>query len=249
MASNDLMQSQRKALPVLLKPNDCDGKTFIVTGATSGLGFECTKHLVSLGAARVIMGVRNTDHGKICKASIESETKREGVIDVWYIDYSRYDTIRAFINKVEAVLERIDGVVLNAGVSNGRWEIQEGMESNLTVNLMANMFLTTLLLPVMERKGRYMGYQSRIVHVGSRGPFLTPMPPHTGVDMQDILLDLNKQKKWEDDIDNRQAETTVALKLDNLLTYLQVHPLQVATAYRCPSTGRQNACISNRRDN
>ena len=54
-------------LPVVPTTNDCNGKTYIVTGSNTGLGFECAKHFVQLSAKRVILAVRTVDKGEAAK--------------------------------------------------------------------------------------------------------------------------------------------------------------------------------------
>lgn len=93
----------------------CEGKTIIVTGANGGLGYEAAKHFVRLGAEKVILGVRSVEKGNKAAASIESEEKRTGVVEVWELDLASYDSVKRFAARVDG-LKRVDSVVENAGM-------------------------------------------------------------------------------------------------------------------------------------
>jgi len=114
MSFFDLLKAQYKTLPQPLTPEDCHGRTFIVTGANAGLGLEATKHLVSLGSARVIMAVRNTSSGEAAKKDIEEATDRHGVLQVWSLDLASYDSVVEFAANAQTELDRIDGLIERA---------------------------------------------------------------------------------------------------------------------------------------
>ena len=124
---------------------DFSGKTIIVTGANVGLGKEAVKHFVRLNAKKVIGAVRSITRGEAAKAEIEAETKRTGVVEFWEADYSSYGSLKAFAAKV-AKLDRVDAVVLNAGIATEKFEIFEDNESTVTVNVVSTTLLALLLL-------------------------------------------------------------------------------------------------------
>jgi retinol dehydrogenase-12 len=130
---------------------DCTGKTFIVIGANVGIGKEAVRHFVRLNASKVILGVRSIERGEAAKADIEATTKRTevGVMEVWEIDLSRYASVKSFASKV-ATLPRVDAVVSNASIATTDWEVFEGHESTITVNVISTMLLVLLLLPTMR---------------------------------------------------------------------------------------------------
>jgi hypothetical protein len=58
-----VLATQPRGLPLLATPNNCLGRTYIVTSANSGLGLEAARHLVNAGAAKVVLAVCNTMAG------------------------------------------------------------------------------------------------------------------------------------------------------------------------------------------
>ena len=167
--------TQKRNLPLLATPTTCSGRTYIVTGSNTGLGFEAAQHLALAGAARVILAVRNPAAGEVAKAAIDaalsssSTTHQEVKVEVWPLDLGSYDSVKAFAARAERELERIDGVVENAAVA-GAGGRAEGHRTGLTVNVLGTLLLAALLLPVMKGK-RVEGEVQRVVVVTSRVGF------------------------------------------------------------------------------
>jgi NAD(P)-dependent dehydrogenase (short-subunit alcohol dehydrogenase family) len=78
-------------------PNSFASQTVIITRANRGLGLEAARHITSLGATKVILGVRTLFKGLSVKADIEKTTKRIGIIEVWELDLSQFSSVKAFI--------------------------------------------------------------------------------------------------------------------------------------------------------
>lgn len=95
---------------------DCTGKTVIVTGSNTGLGREAVRHYVRLNAERVVLACRSSEKGEAAKNDIEASTQRRGVVEVWPLDLSDYQSVKAFAARASE-LKRLDMVILNAGIS------------------------------------------------------------------------------------------------------------------------------------
>lgn len=123
----------------------------MVTGANSGLGFEAAKEFAALGADKVILGVRDLSKGAVAAKKLEESTGRSNVADVWELDMSSYNSIRAFASRIASELKHLDVAVLNAGVTNKQYIVgSEGWELTLQVNLLSTTLLGYLLLPSMK---------------------------------------------------------------------------------------------------
>ncbi len=126
-------------------------RTIIVTGSNVGLGFEAARHFTALGAAKVILAVRNADKGQKARESIEGSTGREkGVVEVWPLDLGSYASVKAFASRAVAELERLDVLVENAGIAVNKYERLEDNESTITVNVVSTFLLALLLLPKLR---------------------------------------------------------------------------------------------------
>ncbi|KFX91016.1 hypothetical protein V490_06131 [Pseudogymnoascus sp. VKM F-3557] len=167
----DAVATQPHNLPLHISREKCEGKTYIVTGANVGLGLEAAKHLVAVGAAKVIMAVRNVSAGETAKAEIEAATGTSGVAEVWAIDLSSYESVKAFAKRAVTDLERIDALIENAGVAAFERTKAEGHLINITVNVISTLLLAVLLLPKMSEDAKKFGIVPHIVAVSSRVGF------------------------------------------------------------------------------
>ena len=155
----DAVTTQKRNLPLLATREICAGRTYIVTGANVGLGFEAAKHLASLGAGRVILAVRTVAKGEAAKAAIDAAagTADTGVVSVWQLDLESYKSVRAFVRRAADELERIDAVVENAGIALATRELAEGHVKPVTVNVLSTLLMAVLLVPVMRAKAEKVG--------------------------------------------------------------------------------------------
>ena len=167
----DATATQPHNLPLHISPEKCAGRTYIVTGANVGLGLEAAKHLVAVGAAKVIMAVRNVSAGEAAKADIEAATGASGVAEVWALDLASYDSVKAFAKRAVSELERIDALIENAGVAAFDRTMAEGHLLNITVNVLSTLLLAVLLLPKMSEDAKKFGIVPHIVVVSSRVGF------------------------------------------------------------------------------
>ncbi|OJJ34925.1 hypothetical protein ASPWEDRAFT_59439 [Aspergillus wentii DTO 134E9] len=146
---------------LFLKPEvpvaDFTDQTIIATVSNVGLGKEACKYFVRMNAARVIATVRNESRRLSALREIEKETGRKGIVELWELDYGRYDSVLVFGERVKKALQRLDKVVLNAGVATWNWELLEEHESIIIVNVISTTLLSCILLSVLQRSARLNG--------------------------------------------------------------------------------------------
>ena len=175
-------------------------QTFIVTGANTGLGAAAVEHFVRLDAARVILTSRDLRKGEDALTRIEKATGKTGVIEVWQLDLSSAKSVKAFAQRAERELERLDVLVENAGVDTGRFErvgdevtegTGQGAETVLAVNVVGTFHLAVLLLPLLMRSARGATGPARLCVVSSDLHFLADEFPQRK--SADILAELDKE--------------------------------------------------------
>jgi len=138
------------------------GKTVIVTGSNSGIGFETAKVMAEKGA-EVVMACRNTDKGEAAAAEIRKENEKSNV-QVMKLDLASLESVREFAEKFNKSFKKLDILINNAGVMvpPTRQETADGFELQFGTNHLGHFALTGLLLDkIMATPG------SRIVNVSS----------------------------------------------------------------------------------
>jgi NAD(P)-dependent dehydrogenase (short-subunit alcohol dehydrogenase family) len=150
MSALSFLRSQLFVTPPL-PTYDFTGQTIIITGANRGIGLEAARHLVKLNASRVILAVRSAKRGQDAADELEKSTGRAGAVQVEELDMASYESVKAFAVRMER-LDRLDAVLLNAGMYTHTFSTADGFESHLTVNVINTIFLAMLLLPTL-RKG------------------------------------------------------------------------------------------------
>ena len=125
------------------------GQNVIITGSNVGLGFEAAVKFAELGAERLILGVRTISKGEEAARQIEQRTGRKA--EVWQVDMSNYDSVKAFADRASKELKTLDIAVLNAGLANLEYkESVHGHEETLQVNLFSTTLLALLLAPKLK---------------------------------------------------------------------------------------------------
>ena len=137
------------------------GKTVVVTGASSGIGFETAKALAAMGA-RVALVCRDAGRGEAARAAIASATGNEDVTVV-RADLCVQDDVRGAAAELAGAFPEIDVLVHNAGTA--QWQrtlTPDGIETTFAVNHLAPFLLTRLLLGPIRAAA-----PSRVVTVAS----------------------------------------------------------------------------------
>lgn len=144
------------------------GKTALITGANSGLGFEAAQVLAAKGA-RVIMAVRDPAKGERAAAEIRRATSRADLA-VFPLDLASLASIRDVATAFLRTHDRLDILMNNAGVmAIPRRTTADGFEMQFGVNHLGHFALTGLLLPlVLETPAARMVTVSSSAHLLGR---------------------------------------------------------------------------------
>src|SRR5580765_1919958 len=123
---------------------DLDGRTFIVTGATGGVGLEAARAL-ALRGARLFLGCRSADKGAEAVAAIRASAA--GAVDAEPFPFDLAD-LASVRGAASAFLGRglpLHGLVNNAGLAGTRALTRDGFELTFGVNHLGHFLLTRLL--------------------------------------------------------------------------------------------------------
>ncbi|MFC4062598.1 SDR family NAD(P)-dependent oxidoreductase [Planomonospora corallina] len=144
---------------------DQTGRTFVVTGSSSGLGAEITRHLAARGG-RVIMAVRDTAKGERVRDRLRAADPGAD-LDVRHLDLLDLRTVRRFADDLRADGVVVDSLVNNGGIGTVPHRLSpEGVESQLATNHLGHYALTGLLLDRMAEGGAVVTVASGLYRMG-----------------------------------------------------------------------------------
>jgi len=142
------------------------GRTAVVTGANSGLGFN-TARALALKGAKVIMACRNLDKGEMARQSIINE----GVTvepELWHLDLASLESVKQFALKFAAARKELGLLINNAGLMAIPYNrTEDGFEMQFGVNHLGHFALTARLWPLLSKTEG-----SRVVQVSSLAHYI-----------------------------------------------------------------------------
>jgi NAD(P)-dependent dehydrogenase (short-subunit alcohol dehydrogenase family) len=124
------------------------GRTAIVTGAGTGIGYEIARQLAAHGAHVVLAG-RNADRAAQAASRISAESPAAST-EVQVLDLGSLQSVGRFAAGFGDRHGGLDILVNNAGICGGpRRQTADGFEAHLGVNYLGHFALTGLLLPAL----------------------------------------------------------------------------------------------------
>jgi NAD(P)-dependent dehydrogenase (short-subunit alcohol dehydrogenase family) len=140
-----------------------EGKTVLLTGATSGIGLEASVVLARQGA-RVVMVGRDPAKTEAAAATVAARSGGKAPVHL-LCDFASQAAIRKLAGEVLGRFDRLDVLVNNAGgVNKSRRLTVDGIETTFAVNHLGYFLLTSLLLDRVVRSA-----PTRVVTVASVG--------------------------------------------------------------------------------
>lgn len=140
------------------------GQTYIITGTTSGTGFEATKILLSKGA-KVVMLNRNQKKSEGTITALKLALGNNIEVSSIQMDLAKLASVKKAAQKILQTIPNINALICNAAIAQVPKQTftVDGFESQLGVNHYGNFLLQGLLFPLIEKS------KGRIVTVGSLG--------------------------------------------------------------------------------
>ncbi|KAF8350270.1 hypothetical protein F5887DRAFT_422881 [Amanita rubescens] len=161
-----LLRSQWSPIQPVVTAN-LAGKTVVITGSNTGLGFEAAKHFAKMNPGRLILACRSQEKGEVALGKLRTETGYDQG-EVWLVDQADFSSVKSFADKFEEEGGRLDYLILNAGVASpGHFLTNDGWELRLQVNSLSTSLLALLLLPRMIETARTHSVVPRLVVVSS----------------------------------------------------------------------------------
>jgi retinol dehydrogenase-12 len=140
--------------------SDLAGKTFVITGANTGIGKITARELARRGA-HVILACRSAEKTQPVIDEIKRETGNDKVEFV-ALDLGDLASVRRCADELLARNIPIHGLINNAGLAGSRGTTKDGFELTFGTNHLGHYLLTRLLLERIKQSGH-----ARIVNVAS----------------------------------------------------------------------------------
>ena len=152
------IQNSRK--PQLTTSARLDGKVCVVTGTTSGVGYQAARSLAQ-GGAHLVMVCRNSEKAEQVQAELAREFNDQA--DMIIADFQKLSEVKRAADEIARLHPRIDVLINNAGVFNKRRQLTpDGHEMIFGVIHLAAFLLTACLLDSLKK-----GAPARIIDVNS----------------------------------------------------------------------------------
>ena len=192
------------------------GRTFVVTGANSGIGLVAARELARAGA-RVVLAVRDVAKGEAAAETIAGET------EVRQLDLADLASVRAFADAWEGDL---DVLVNNAGVmAIPESRTKDGFEMQIGTNHLGHFALTNLLLPRIS---------DRVVTISSGAH-------RTGkISLDDLNWEARGYQRWRAYGQSKLANLLFTLELQRRLAEADSDTIAVAAHPGYSATNLQN---------
>jgi NAD(P)-dependent dehydrogenase (short-subunit alcohol dehydrogenase family) len=203
------------------------GKTCIVTGANSGIGFETARQLARQGAA-VTLACRRTADGERAAAEIRREVPG-AQLEVLELNLGDLASVRAFAKVFQERHTKLHALVNNAGVMNTpKGRTKDGFETQFGTNHLGHFLLTALLTDMLKASA-----PSRVVILSSCYHEQAMGRPGA-IHFDDLNYERRRYDGWEAYAQSKLANVLHARQLARNLagtgvTCVSVHPGWVRT--------------------
>ncbi len=153
---------------------DLDGRTFLITGANTGIGRETARGLANRGA-RVLLACRSEENGRRAVEEIAAQTGNRD-LELLSLDLGDLASVRACAEGFLARGEPLHVLINNAGLAGRRGMTSGGFELAFGTNHVGPFLLTSLLLDRLRNSA-----PARIVNVASGAHYGAP-----GIDFEAV---------------------------------------------------------------
>ena len=198
-----------------------DGKVCIITGATSGVGYETAKRIAQAGAHLVLVN-RNAEKAESLKAELTALSNAR--VDLVHADFSNLDDVQSAASQILHQFPAIHVLINNAGMHMTTRKLTvDCFETAFAVNHLASFLFTRLLLDRLIASA-----PARIIQVNSEGHRFG------GLKLDDLNWDKRRYKGLQGYGASKTAQLMTVWELAERLngtgvTINAVHPGEVAT--------------------
>ncbi|MEV6293570.1 SDR family NAD(P)-dependent oxidoreductase [Streptomyces sp. NPDC051896] len=146
-------------------------RTVLVTGATSGIGYETARQLAERGATVLLHGRTAEETQAAADRLIATAGVKANQLDAYFADFGHLEQVETLARTVVAAHPHLDVLVNNAGMAapERHTVTADGNEVAFQVNFLAHYLLTCLLEPALtsDPGGRVVNVSSSLHRTAS----------------------------------------------------------------------------------
>ncbi len=208
--------------PYAARTGDLDDKTFLVTGANSGIGRETALGLATRGARVFVAGRSETTSRLVMDEIVEKSGNPK--LEFLSLDLGDLGSVRACADEFLRSGAPLHGLINNAGLAGQRGMTKSGFELTFGTNYVGPFLLTGLLLDRLRQTA-----PARIVNVSSVGHYRAP-----GIDYEAVRQPTKSRSALPEYFVSKLGNVLHAQELarrlegDGVTTY-SLHPGAIAT--------------------
>ena len=149
---------------------DLSGKTYVITGANAGAGFQAARTLLKKNA-KVVMLNRSSEKSAAAVADLKQEFGEAADVHFVRMDLSELASVRTAADEILKTVPRIDALINNAAIAQVPTQnlTVDGFESQLGTNHYGHFLLNGLLFNrIAESNGRIVVVASLGYNLGSK---------------------------------------------------------------------------------
>ncbi|KAK2765093.1 hypothetical protein FQN54_008792 [Arachnomyces sp. PD_36] len=210
---------------------DLSGKVIFVTGGNGGLGKETIVQLAKYKPARIYLASRSEEKAQEAIASINSELNSPVDIRAVKLDLTSFKSIQAAAESFTSECDRLDTLVLNAGIMAAPLEFTEaGHEIQFGTNHIGHFLLVKLLLPTLLRTAASTSSPTPDVRVVTLTSVAHQMAPPLSTMLSTSAL--SQQSTWKRYGASKAANILFAAELarrHSEIMSVSLHPGTIAT--------------------
>ncbi|MGG6242805.1 SDR family NAD(P)-dependent oxidoreductase [Nodosilinea sp. AN01ver1] len=180
---------------------DLKGKRFLITGASSGIGLETARSLVSHGAS-VVGAVRNLAKAELATALVRDTASQGGSLELINLDLASLQSVRACADKLLANGQPFDAAIANAGVMATPFgRTIDGFEVQFGTNHLGHFALINQIESLLADNGRLVVLSS-LAHRGAE------------IDLDDPNFEQQAYDSWVAYSRSKTANSLFAVEFD-----------------------------------
>jgi NAD(P)-dependent dehydrogenase (short-subunit alcohol dehydrogenase family) len=182
---------------------DLRGKRFLITGASSGIGLETARALVSRGANVVGASVGGLAEAERAMAAVrDAASQGGGQLDLIQLDLGSLKNVRDCADKLLAAGERFDVIIANAGIMAPPFgRTVDGFERQFAINFLGHFALLKWVEPLIVDHGRVVVLSSQAHRVSD-------------IDLQDLNFERQEYDPFVAYGRSKTAEALLAVEFD-----------------------------------